>query len=410
MIGALAAHRQIELLAFEREVVDHAVYHDANVRYTSLGNVRGGVSYARLYSVVRAGWILARAGRRLRNADTVVVVNSLELLILSALCGLTRMPTVYDVADIHPLQLAKTMPGRIMRWLERLALRRVQLLVVTSPWYYWEYYRSWLGVQNPALLIENKVRPDCLKVTCTPVFAPRIAWCGLLRCQTSAALLLECLSKAPGSLHVSLHGTLDRLGEIGQQLIRLPDCEYTGPYDPDALSALIARSSFVWTIDLSERENSIWLLPYRLYNAIAAGVPVIAAADTATAQVVRRHDIGLVLPACNAQALTLALEQCDAAAYERFRQNVCALRDRAVRHDEWSQVFEDVGRWDSLQTLPNDVDVGVVFSSVGMARAHVDGSRDAIGSTDDVSHLPPDVLRANAAGSEAMTSDHACGI
>jgi succinoglycan biosynthesis protein ExoL len=70
---------------------------------------------------------------------------------------LTRLPTVYDVSDIHPLQLSKSVVGRLLRWLERRMLTRVQLIVVSSPWYYWEYYRRWLGVPKPALLIENKV-------------------------------------------------------------------------------------------------------------------------------------------------------------------------------------------------------------------------------------------------------------
>jgi hypothetical protein len=401
MIGAVAAGCRVELLAFEREVVDHPVYHDAKVRFTSLGNIRGGVAYSRLYSLARAAWTLALAGRRLKKPDTIVLVNSLELLILCALCGLTRMPTVYDVSDIHPLQLAKTTPGRLMRWLERLALRRVELLAVTSPWFYWEYYRRWLGVRKAALLIENKVRPGCLEVRSAPVFTHRIAWNGLLRCRASAALLFDSLKQAPASLQVSLHGTLDRLGEVGQQLTRLPNCEYTGPYDPDALSTLIAKSSFVWAIDFSECENSTWLLPYRLYNAIAAGVPVIAASDTATAQVVRRHDIGLVLNECTSGSLIQALERCDAITYERWRQNTLALGERAVRHDEWARVFENAGRWEALRRLPNNVDVDIVLSANDPITAPAEITRSAA----------IEALNAtNADSTESLTSDRACAI
>jgi len=158
VIGALAAQRQVRLFSFDREIVDHPVYADPNVSHCSLGAIRDGVALSRLTSFARATWILARAQRNIKSStDTLVLVNSLEMLMISSMCGLTRLPTVYDVSDIHPLQLSKSFVGRALRWLERRMLERVQLIVVTSPWYYWEYYRGWLGVPKRALLIENKV-------------------------------------------------------------------------------------------------------------------------------------------------------------------------------------------------------------------------------------------------------------
>jgi putative colanic acid biosynthesis acetyltransferase WcaF len=190
-----------------------------------------------------------------------------------------------------------------------------------------------------------------------------IAWNGLLRCQTSAAVLLQCLTTSPNSIHLALHGTLDRLGALGRNLIGAANCRYTGPYRPENLSALLAASRFVWAIDFSEGENSKWLLPYRLYSAIAAGVPVIAADGTATGEIVRRHNLGIVLSECTAQEVIAALENCDAATYESWLRNVHALRDRALRQNEWAVVFDDITRWDELRLLPNEADVDVVLSA-----------------------------------------------
>ena len=158
VIGALAAQRQVLLFSFDREIVDHPVYADPNVSHRSLGRIKDGVALSRLTSFVRATWVLANAQRHIKDRnDTLVLVNSLEMLMISSMCGLTRLPTVYDVSDIHPLQLSQSIAGRALRWLERRMLERVQLLVVSSPWYYWEYYRGWLGVPMRAMLIENKV-------------------------------------------------------------------------------------------------------------------------------------------------------------------------------------------------------------------------------------------------------------
>ncbi len=191
----------------------------------------------------------------------------------------------------------------------------------------------------------------------------RIAWNGLLRCQTSAAVLLECLTSAPDSIYLSLHGTLDRLGAVGLELTCQANCLYTGPYDPESLSLLLSESRFVWAIDFSEGENSKWLLPYRLYSAIAAGVPVIAADGTATAEVVRRHNLGIILSECTVKGVIGALDNCDEATYESYLRNVRAIRDRSLRGDEWTKVFDNPAGWDSLDLLPGEADVDIVLNS-----------------------------------------------
>jgi putative colanic acid biosynthesis acetyltransferase WcaF len=191
----------------------------------------------------------------------------------------------------------------------------------------------------------------------------RIAWNGLLRCQISASVLLDCLIQSPGSIYLTLHGTLDRLGEFGRALISQADCLYTGAYDPAHLNLLLAESRFVWAIDYSEGENSKWLLPYRLYSAIAAGVPVIAAEGTATGAVVRRYNLGIILQECTARGIIDALDRCDAATYESYLHTVLQMQQRALRDDEWAVVFADPDGWDRLNLLPSDPDVGIVLNS-----------------------------------------------
>jgi putative colanic acid biosynthesis acetyltransferase WcaF len=195
----------------------------------------------------------------------------------------------------------------------------------------------------------------------------RIAWNGLLRCQASASALLECLAQSPGSIYLSLHGTLDRLGDLGRQLINQADCLYTGPYDPANLSTLLCASRFVWAIDFSEGENSKWLLPYRLYSAIAAGVPLIAAEGTATAAVVRHYKLGIILDDCSAPGIIGALERCDDATYDSYLRNVKEMQARALRADEWALVFQDASNWDQLNLLRSDPDVDIVLSANPLA-------------------------------------------
>jgi glycosyltransferase involved in cell wall biosynthesis len=383
--AALAAGRLVELLAFDRSVVHDPVYDDPNITHTSLGPIRDGVNASRLYSLARAAWILARAARRIDRSDAIMLVNSLELLIICWLCGLTRLPTIYDVSDIHTMQLSRSWLGRALRRAERwLVSRHVGVMVVTSPWYAWRYYREWLKVDARALLIENKVPAHNLIHGGAPPLSNRIAWNGLLRCRDSARVLLECLKSTPDLVQLSLHGSLDRLGEVGRELRAQSNCRFTGPYQSEQISALLTASSFVWAIDLSEAENSQWLLPYRLYNAVAAGLPVIALDGTATAEVVQHYDIGLVLRRCTAAEVISALSGCQSADYDRWARNAQALSSSVVRQDEWLRVLDDADNWDKFSRLPPEPDVAIVlnsgipFSTATVARPQVDQLQPAL--------------------------------
>jgi len=362
--GALAARKRVELFAFDRGTVDHPIYSDASISHTSLGRIRDGVSVSRLSALLRAAWILALSRRRILDSGAVVLVNTLELLVLCWLCGLTRLPTIYDVSDIHTLLLSNGLRGRCARWFERRALRSVGLMVVSSPWFYWEYFMRWQRASTPALLIENKVEFGGTAPLLPRAPSNAIAWNGLLRCRRSAMVLLECLTSAPTSLRLSLHGSLARLQELGPKLINCANCSYTGQYSPAALGTLLSASSFLWAVDFADGENSRWLLPNRLYEAIAAEIPLIAVDDSATGAVVRRYSIGILLPECTSVALMRALGSCTTADYELWLKNMRDLKNRAQRGKEWQQVFELDGKWSNLRMLPRKVDVGLVLRAV----------------------------------------------
>ena len=363
LLGAIAAGCKVKLFAFDRGDVPHPIYSHPNISRISLGGVRNGFAMSRFLSLGRAALILFRATRHVKDRNVILLANTLETLIISWIVGLTRLPTIYDVADINPLQTSKSVVGAVARATERRIINYVQVLVVSSPWFYWQYFASTLKIRQAAVFIENKVGFARVQRTGQKPLTNNIAWNGLLRCRTSAVVLLECMTSAPDSLRLSLHGSLGRIGDLGQKLLNQPNCVYTGRYDIDSLGELLAGASFVWAIDFSDFENSTWLLPNRLYEAIASGVPLIAVDGTATADVVRRYNIGIVLPECTRQAVIRALQSCSLAEYEAWVKNVDDLGARSVRGKEWIELFESDESWGNLKRLSRAVDVSVVLAA-----------------------------------------------
>ena len=363
LLAAIAAGCKVELFAFDRGDIPHPIYSHPNISYISLGRVRDGFATGRFLSLGRAALTLFRATRQADDRNFMLLANTLETLIISWIAGLTRLPTIYDVADINPLQTSNSIVGKVTRATERRIIKYVKVLVVSSPWFYWQYFAARQKIRQVAVLIENKVGFARIQRKGRKPLTNSIAWNGLLRCRTSATVLLECMTTAPDSFCLSLHGTLERIGNLGRKLTDQPNCVYTGRYDIDSLGDLLARSSFVWAIDFADFENSTWLLPNRLYEAIASGVPVIAVDGTATADVVRRHNIGIVLPECTAQAVMRALHSCNVDEYGTWVKNVDALGARSVRGKEWIELFESDESWGEVTRLPRAVDVRVVLAA-----------------------------------------------
>jgi succinoglycan biosynthesis protein ExoL len=366
LLGAIAAGCKIELFSFDRGEIDHPVYSHPDISHTSLGKMRDGVAASRLFATARAAFILRRARRHTPKPDTMLIVNNLELLVVSWLTGLTRSATIYDVADIHKLQLSGSMLGKFSRWIERKALKRVRLIVVSSPWFYWRYFADRLATRMPAVLIENRVSftstaPPGGRSPDARSSVTSIAWNGLLRCRTSASVLLECLDAGKDSFSLSLHGTIGGLNELGQRLVKHPNCFFSGPYDALMIGTLLSQSSFVWAIDFSEEENSRWLLPNRLYEAVGAGIPLLAVDGTATADVVRHYNIGVVLSDCNCRAILAAVRLADSPEYAVWLANLQALKSKSYSHNEWQRVFDSAIRWSRLKFISGEVDVSLVL-------------------------------------------------
>lgn len=362
LLGALDADLTVQLYAFDRGTVPHRVYQDPRVRHISLGAQRDGLGSARLPALLRAAWRLRRGRPGADEPDVIVLANTLETLLLVRLAGLHRHPVIYDVGDIHPLQLRRTIGGRIARAIESRLLRFVKALVVSSPWFYWRYFRGYLRSDRPGILIENRVRFDERPAPADRRFRPAIAWNGLLRCRRSARVLLESLRQEAGFLTVALHGSFDRIGSLGDELLAQAGCRFTGAYQVADLPGRLRDSSFVWAIDYAELDNSTWLLPNRLYEAIACGLPLIAAAGTATAAVVEHYALGLVLPRCSADALLGALHELDESRYCTWLANIDALRARAMRGEEWAALLGSRPVGHGIMPLPDAEDVGVVLA------------------------------------------------
>ncbi|WP_372803205.1 glycosyltransferase [Paracoccus seriniphilus] len=279
-----------------------------------LGLVRHGDIKGRSIALGRS--VLRAMGhwRSIAEAD-IFIARNLDLAIIASVtqrlaamrAGRARAPLVYECLDIHDLMTAEGRKGKIIRWAERHILDQAALLVVSSPGFITNYFKSYQDHDGPFAIIENKLwlgtqssdRP-CRPAAPVPGDGPLVlGLVGSIRCQTSVELLFRTADLMGDRIRIRFAGALHEhaLNNFHQELAKRPNCEWTGRYSyPDGLPDAYAGCDLVWAQDMWQRNtNSDWLLPNRLYEASWCGCPSIGLADTQTGRKIVADKLGWVI-------------------------------------------------------------------------------------------------------------------
>ena len=275
-----------------------------------LGHVEHCQHAKRILIHLRAAWRILINRRRLRNTDMFYARN-LDMLALSFL-GLpifsrTRPIVVYECLDVHDVLTQDNVKGAMLRWLERHALKRINLLVVSSPGFLRQYFQPYQNYRGPAYLFENKLyfenapvpRPDPGSIRNNSAEHLVIACVGILRCQRTLDLLKQLAAAEPNRVLIRLHGTISEflIPDFHAQIQSLPNVLYVGSYQyPEGLASAYDGVHFVWAQELSwSGHNSDWLIPNRVYEGGYFGTLSLAVQGTETARLVAQRELGYVL-------------------------------------------------------------------------------------------------------------------
>jgi succinoglycan biosynthesis protein ExoL len=295
---------------------------------------------ARLGVVGRALRLIV-SRRRDWRAASMIYARNLDLAWL-ALIGrwMTRStaPLVYEVLDVHPLLTDRRLRGALVRWAERQVLRRCRLLVVSSPAYLRHYFLPRQRYHGATLLLENKWPRASLAdhprklpwSVAEPYPVWTIGWFGNLRCLESLRMLTELADALPDRVKIVMRGCASLLPEqvLRQAMHGRPQLIFSGEYvAPDDLPVIYTQVHFNWCVDFSDGENSLWLLPNRLYEGGYFGIPAIGIAAHETGRVIAERKLGVTLDAPYAEDLKQLLLNMTRQQYERLRGGVEGLSD-----------------------------------------------------------------------------------
>ncbi len=290
--------------------------------YVSLGSFTHGKFLARIPLLLRA---IRKCIQPVRTSE-ICYAFGLDLLIFLFLvkCGTgSRAKLVYEVADIHPSLSSTSIRGRIMRFVERVLIRRCCAVVLTSPAFRSGYFaKVQRFVDFRSVVIEHKVAlPEAFRNE-IQFRSPRksvlvIGYLGEMRSPASFALLTKLAEAGRGSIAVHFHGRF--ISPIdSEESLRIiessPYLTYHGPYrSPNDLKRIYTSFDMVWDA-YCEGENARWQRTTRFSEACFFKRPLIYNPDTQDGRMAEQLGLGMAMSfddpdSCIQNALTIDEER-----------------------------------------------------------------------------------------------------
>lgn len=333
-----------------------------------LGFVRNGDIWGRALASPLHFFRVLRAARRMPACDTIWA-GSLDMLVLGLLARVFipgRQRIVYDVIDLKPKQFAAGPAGIFVRTLERLGATQVDSLILSSPWFYWRYYRTMAPGVQP-LLLENKVSPPAPDRAPTPPAPPwRILWHGQLRCGTSLKLIRALAEALPDSVDVHVWGVA--LAHLAEDFRRadaeLPNFTMHGPYSDSDMRHVFEGAHFIFAFDVDDGRNSEILLPYRLYHGAARAIPLLGIAGTAIGDITDGRGLGWTFATESAEPLVAFFRSLTMSQYEAKKAGITPeIQAAAVYSDDYAHLIADIITHAGVLRIPPEETSAVVLAT-----------------------------------------------
>lgn len=327
--------------------------HVAAWREIDLGQTRDGQYGKRIKALARAIPVILRNRRNL-DAGCAFLARNLDQLCLALLARALfnrRAILAYEVVDIQPTFTAGGLRGAAIRLIERACLRRIDLLIVSSPAFRHCYFQAVQRYRGDWLLLENKLRmsPAVLeralqqRLMLDASRAARRPWTigyfGLIRGQATIELMLRLAAALPDTVEIRFRGVITTVDEgwFRSAISRLPNIRYEGEYsNPEDLATLYGEVDFAWAIDLEDiPHNSRWLLPCRFYEAGFFGVPCLAVRGFEIGQLIDQMGVGWTFDRPLAQSLIRFFAELTPGSYEEKRRRlvVCPVETFVAQND-----------------------------------------------------------------------------
>lgn len=297
-----------------------------------------GVDIRRILSVPKVFILINNIIRKKLVKNGVVMASSYDLLLFSWLISFNKKIYLrYQVRDLHALQLSRGFLSSIIVFIEKLLLKRVDSIIVSSPEFVNQYFKR--IYKGKFILLENVPSEETWKgfKKTTHMGSCVIGFIGIIRYESSLKQLIEVvenIAKLETGIKVKFAGggNIDKL----KTMIRKPTLfEISGPYEyTKDIKRLYSDVDVIYAVYDSEDLNCQIAMPNKFYESIIAKIPIIVAKGTFVASEVNRLGIGASVYTGDSYSLEVMLRQ--AIENIGWYKNACKRLNEIEAHSYFS--------------------------------------------------------------------------
>ena len=237
-----------------------------------------------------------------QSSPDIIFCAGIDCLLIAVLFSLRkRISIIYEVSDIRECYLANRTDiiTRFFPAFEKLLLKKVSLLVITSEMFFDAYYRNLID-REKVLYIPNS--PDLRffhGYEKRPHEKFTIGFIGGIRYLNQLKMLLDAGAQlddvrifiAGGS------GESDMEARLKDYAQGKKNITFLGRYDYAAqIRGLYEMADCIYSVYDADNPNVRIALPNKLYEAVYCELPIIVAAGTNLANIVNKYGVGISVP------------------------------------------------------------------------------------------------------------------
>ena len=326
----------IEVFSFKRGYYEDNTY-PSQISYHNLGQISDGKYIRRIFNIIPAIFEIRRNIKKKRNC--VYYALSFDCLVVARLCGMKR--GYYEVGDL----LQTDGFGKVFRFIEKRLLKNVLGLVVTSRYFYENYFKQKVILpQNSVYLIDNKLSEDLSEYrVLNKQFSNKqivIGLIGLLRYRRPIEFLLEFVKERPLTHRIECFGD----GHL-RQLVESYSCKnirYNGIFkSPEDLPFIYNSIDLNYVIYDNSSENVRLAIPNKLFESVFFGVPMVCAHDTSVGRVSTEWGVGKMIRINNKKNFVKDMESIDKEFLKLCSMN-CVKTSSTELIDNGESVLEEM--------------------------------------------------------------------
>ena len=322
-------------LAFERP------YHKGRMptcNLKSLGRIENKKYVFRLIKFIKS---IPKIRTSIKQND-FVYTSGQDMAFLAFVSGLgLNKPIAMEVGDLVDLQLSQEFRGKIFRLFDRWLTSKMVLLVVISEGFINEYYKKWLGVNIPSLIIKNKLeweekRFENINIQNNESLTSdnskkviRIGYFGLLRDFWSWQILSTLAEQYYKKFKIVFAGMPINPSNLVDQISLKKNMTYLGEYkSPDGLASIYNQTDMIWACypEIKKDDwNLCWGRPNRFYESCYFGKPCFARLGSLFAKDVAQYNIGYIIDDVDIQKVVNQIGSISFDQYYKWKFNTLSL-------------------------------------------------------------------------------------